>query len=236
MRKEGNYMENKVQEWKIISILFLALVIFIYFGMLKQKTDLQVMLPVNQKIIILDAGHGGWDPGKVGTIGADEKDINLSIMLKLQSFLEQGGATVYITRDTDEALGDTKNEDMKQRKVIANENDGDILISIHQNAFTTQSAKGSQVFYYETSEEGESLALSVQEALKRYVDTSNEREMKANADYYVLRTTEIPAILIECGFLSNREEEQALNDPIYQEKMAWGIYMGVLDYFAEEMI
>jgi len=194
----------------------------------------RVMLPVNQRVIILDAGHGGWDPGKTGTSGEDEKQINLVVMGKLQQYLEQGGATVLITRATDEALGKSKREDMGERKKIANESQGDILVSIHQNAFPSSGVKGAQVFYHKSSEEGKKLAALVQESLKTNVDSENKRQSKQNSDYYILRTTEIPAIIVECGFLSNPGEEKLLNDEAYQDKLAWAIYLGVLDYFSEE--
>jgi N-acetylmuramoyl-L-alanine amidase len=193
-----------------------------------------VMLPVDQKVIILDAGHGGWDPGKTGTSGEDEKNINLAVMEKLQQYLEQGGATVFITRATDEALGSKKGADMAERKKIANESDGDILVSIHQNAFPSSGAKGAQVFYHKSSEQGKRLAEIIQEKLIINVDAENKRLAKENKDYYILRTTEIPAIIVECGFLSNPTEEKLLNDEEYQTKLAWAIYLGIADYFSEQ--
>lgn len=224
-------MNIKNKESKIVILLISLLIIIIGVAWGKEKENISVMMPVNNKIVVLDAGHGGFDPGKVGVNGANEKDINLAIMDKLQTFLEQGGATVFVTRATDEALGSSKNEDMRERKVIANENNGDLLISIHQNAFTSSSVRGSQVFYHKNSQQGELLAEKIQENLKKYVDNDNAREIKPNDDYYILRTTEIPAVLVECGFISNPQEEMLLNDPVYQEKIAWGIYVGILEYF-----
>lgn len=227
-------MSIKISEKKLIIIFIIAILMLISTEIKKYEQDMTVMMPVNKKIVVLDAGHGGFDPGKVGINGEDEKDINLKIVDKLQNFLEQGGATVYLTRATDEALANDKNGDMKERKVIANESDADLLISIHQNAYTSTSAKGSQVFYYKNSYEGEKIAIAIKNSLKENVDSNNNREEKANDDYYILRTTEIPAVLVECGFLSNPEEEALLNDDLYQEKLAWGIYLGVMDYFDED--
>lgn len=192
------------------------------------------MLPVDQKVVILDAGHGGWDPGKIGTGGDDEKNINLIVMEKLQQYLEQGGATVFVTRATDEALGQAKRSDMAERKKIANENSGDILVSIHQNAFPSSGVKGAQVFYHKSSENGKKLAELVQESLKANVNSENKRQAKQNSDYYILRTTEIPAVIVECGFLSNPGEEALLNDGAYQDKLAWAIYLGIIEYFSED--
>ncbi|WP_304508433.1 N-acetylmuramoyl-L-alanine amidase [Anaerotignum sp.] len=200
----------------------------------ENRESVRVLLPVDQKVIILDAGHGGWDPGKTGVGGEDEKNINLKIMGKLQQYLEQGGATVYITRATDEALGSKKRADMAERKKIANESSGDILVSIHQNAFPSTGVKGAQVFYHKSSEQGKRLAESVQDELKSKVDSENQRLAKQNSDYYILRTTEIPAIIVECGFLSNPTEEALLNDEAYQDKLAWAIYLGITDYFSGE--
>ena len=181
--------------------------------------------------IVLDAGHGGWDPGKTGTTGADEKELNLAVVGKLAEYLEQGGAEVILTRGNDDALGSGKKADMAERKRIANVSDADILVSIHQNAFPSAKAKGAQVFYHKNSENGKVLAECIQESLKNRVDGSNQRMAKENKDYYILRTTEIPAVIVECGFLSNAEEEKLLNNAEYQEKLAWAIYCGVLDYF-----
>lgn len=218
----------------IIILMTVILCCLVFVGTASATTT---MLPVDGKIIVLDAGHGGFDPGKVGTLGEDEKNINLAIMTKTQQYLEQGGATVYVTRLTDEALGDTKQEDMTARMQIANENQGDLLVSIHQNAFPSTSAKGAQVFYHGESENGKLLAEVMQETLRNVVDEENTREAKANSDYYMLRTTNIPAVIVECGFLSNPEEEQNLNDEKYQSQVAWAIYMGVVEYYArQEMV
>ena len=189
------------------------------------------MFPMMDATIVLDAGHGGWDPGKTGERGANEKDLNLAVAEKLAEYLELGGANVILTRSSDDALGSGKKGDMAERKRIANESHADALVSIHQNAFPSAKAKGAQVFYHKSSEKGKVLAECVQESLRNRVDGSNQRQAKENKSYYILRTTEIPAVIVECGFLSNAEEEKLLNDAGYQEKLAWAIYCGVLDYF-----
>lgn len=203
----------------------------VFFEIIAKDETIAVMMPVNEKIVILDAGHGGWDPGKAGVQGEHEKEINLKIMTRLQMLLEQGGATVHITRATDEALGDTKSEDMANRRIIADEMMGDILVSIHQNAFSDAKAKGAQVFYHHTSDSGQQLADLIQFYLTSFADPENHRESKSNDDYYILRSTSMASVLVECGFLSNPEEERRLNTEEYQEKIAWSIYMGILKYF-----
>ena len=191
------------------------------------------MLPVENKVVIIDAGHGGFDPGKTGKSGDNEKNINLKISSYLQQYLEQSGAVVIVTRNADNALGDSKREDMSERRRISNESNGDILISIHQNAFTSGQPSGAQVFYFKTSDEGKRLAEHIQQSLIDTLDKNNKRQAKANSDYYVLKTTEIPSAIVECGFLSNAEEEAKLNTDEYQQQTAWAIYKGIVNYFNE---
>ena len=177
-----------------------------------------------------DAGHGDWDPGKVAKDGTLEKDINLKIARYLQSYLEQSGGFVLTTRIDDTALSNKKREDLKERKNIANNENVDLLISIHQNSFPKESVKGAQVFYYVGSKESKKLAECVQDRLKE-IDITNNRVAKENKDYYLLKQTTMPSIIVECGFLSNLQENENLKNDEYQKKIAWAIYLGVLDYF-----
>ena len=226
------------QSPKIYVGVGIILVLFLGYNMYSSKAVTTFALPTARHVIVIDPGHGGFDPSKVGINGKDEKDINLSIALKLQAYLEQSGAYVVITRNTDEGLnekGDTKKKssDMRRRKELINSSEGDILVSIHQNSFSQSKYKGAQVFYHGHSIEGERLAKIIQNQLKEFVDPTNKREAKANTDYYVLKTTEVPAVIVECGFLTNPEEESNLNNETYQEKIAWAIYVGIVDYFKE---
>lgn len=226
------FIVNKSQ----ICILFLCLIIFggIYYTYVRESNAVMTMMPTDRKTVIIDAGHGGWDPGKTGTLGENEKDINLKIALKLQAYLEQSGATVLITRIDDNSLAEKKRADLKERKALANDSDGDILISIHQNSFPSAKVKGAQVFYHNESEEGKRLAGKIQENMIGFADPENNRVIKPNTSYYILKNTTIPAAIVECGFLSNSGEEQKLNTDEYQEKVAWAIYMGIIDYFKED--
>ncbi len=195
-------------------------------------------LATASKVIIIDPGHGGFDPGKVGITGIHEKEINLNIALKLRDYLEQSGAYVIMTRTEDVDLdGDDtkqwKKGDMINRSQIVNNSDGDIMISIHQNSFPQADVRGGQVFFYKDSEAGKILAQSIQKAIKTHGDQENKRVAKHNGDYYILRTTKIPAVIVECGFLTNYEEETKLNTDQYQEKIAWAIYIGIIEYFQE---
>jgi len=160
-----------------------------------------------------------------------EKNTNLEIAAKLQAIFELSGAFVINTRVHDEALGDRKRSDMANRREIANTGNADILISIHQNSFQDEGVRGAQVFYYSRSEDSKRLAGCIQAEIKNFLQTSNHRESKADNSYYILKQTTIPAVIVECGFLSNPEERQNLANSEYQEKIAWSIYLGVLKYF-----
>ncbi len=190
-------------------------------------------MPLSNKIILIDAGHGGWDPGKVAGSNIFEKDINLSIAKKLQEYLEQSGAFVFMTRVEDKALSDKKMQDMRNRKEISNSTSADMMISIHQNSFSQKNIKGAQVFYYKESDSGKKLAELIQNEIKENVDANNNRVAKTNSDYYVLRKIKIPSVIVECGFLSNTNELEKLTSSDYQNKIAWAIYLGILDYYSQ---
>lgn len=192
---------------------------------------------LTNKLIIVDPGHGGFDPGKPGIKGKDEKHLNLEMALLLRDYLENAGAIVLMTRTTDDDVDGMdgvkhKSKDMVERKKISE--GGDILVSIHQNSFTQPSIHGAQVFFNQKSEDGKLLAQSIQSTIKSYTDETNRREAKSNTNYYVLKATQMPAVIIECGFLTNPEEEQKLNNPEYQEKIALGIYIGIVKYFEQK--
>lgn len=188
-----------------------------------------------QKIVLIDAGHGGADPGKVGINGALEKDINLSIAFLVKKYLEQQDVKVVMTRNEDQGLyreesPNKKIEDLKNRLALIDASGALLAVSIHQNSYTAEKVKGAQVFYYESSVEGEKAAVIMQEQLRRGVDEQNKREAKKNGSYYLLKKSSVPTIIVECGFLSNGEEAEKLVDREYQEKMAWNISLGILQY------
>jgi len=189
-------------------------------------------MPVSRRVIVIDAGHGGWDPGMVSN-KVEEKGINLAIAKKLQVFLEQGGATVIVTRLEDTGLADKKAGDMQARRLIANTSHADIFVSIHQNSYNSANVQGFQAFYYNESDNSKKLAQSIQDRLKEFVNPNNRLGARANKNYYVLKETVMPAVLVECGFLTNPGERYRLTEDEYQEKIAWGIYLGIVDYFNE---
>ncbi len=182
-------------------------------------------------VIVLDAGHGGFDPGKVGVSGELEKEINLAITQKLKDYLEYSGAQVVLTREDEKGLSNKKREDMNKRKQIINNSGADILVSIHQNSFPQENCKGAQVFYYASSDDGKVLAQSIQTAIKTFVDPENNRLVKDSSSYFVLKQTNIPSVIVECGFLSNYEEAKRLASDDYQDKIAWAVYIGIMEFY-----
>ncbi|MGN0393854.1 MAG: N-acetylmuramoyl-L-alanine amidase [Coprococcus sp.] len=187
-------------------------------------------------IITIDPGHGGFDPGKVSADGIKEKDINLSISLKLKQKLEDMGFIVYITRDSDTSLDDKSNgskkmSDLNNRILFAADNNSDLMLSIHQNSFSGTSVHGAQVFYYDTSEEGRLLAGFIQEQIRITADTDNKREIKGNTEYLLLAKSTCTSVIVECGFLSNTDECKKLCSEEYQELLASAIADAVMKYY-----
>lgn len=201
-------------------------------------------MPVTNKVIVLDAGHGGIDPGALNKDKTIlEKDINLQLTLKLREFLEASGAMVILTREEDVSLYEDSgnkttrqkyNENLKNRKKIIDESNADLFVSIHLNAFEQEKYYGAQTFYPAKDDNSKLLSKFIQDELKRVVDTTNEREVKPREDIYLLKENKIPSMLIECGFLSNQKESQLLKDDKHQEKIAWAIYAGIQKYFGAE--
>lgn len=187
--------------------------------------------------VVIDPGHGGNDPGKVGVNDAYEKDINLSIALVLKEILEQNDCRVILTRDSDAGLyqaGDSnkKMADLRKRCQIIDESGADVTVSIHQNSFSHESSKGAQVFYQTTSSEGKLLADTLQHQLIASLNEENRRVAKANSDYYMLKHTKGIMVIVECGFLSNWEEAKLLTQENYQRRVAWAIALGTLQYLS----
>jgi len=188
-------------------------------------------MPLAGRIVAIDAGHGGWDPGKQVDTIPDEKDINLAIAELLQMYLELGGASAFLTRADDTALANRKTPDLEARARLITDVRADIFISIHQNAYSSASVKGPQVFYYEGSEKSGALAGAIQKNLEDFLALEKHREAKADKNYFLLSKTIGPAVIVECGFLTNPEDAAALCRHDYQQKVSWGIYLGIIEYF-----
>ena len=216
-------------------LLVMASVYFLAYQRNESVSSDRVVNEREKMRVVIDAGHGGADPGKVGVNGALEKDINLKIARKLQDFLELQDIEVILTRDSDAGLYDEdasnkKVQYMKRRVELIENADPAVVVSVHQNSYHEEYVHGAQTFYYDGSEQGKALAEKIQQTLLNGVDENNTRVAKANSSYYLLKKTSYPIVIVECGFLSNNEEAEKLESDSYQEKLAWAIHLGVLQY------
>ena len=183
----------------------------------------------NGKTVVIDVGHGGADGGVVGPVtGVKESEINLGVAKSLRHFLREAGYAVVMTREKDVDLAvdgeDFKKSDMRARKKIIEDASPDLMVSIHQNFYPLKSVHGAQVFYAATSEVSKGYAERMQEVLNATLDSDR---VAKSGDYYVLTATACPALLVECGFLSNAEEERKLVTPEYQREVAYSVYTGI---------
>lgn len=216
-----------------LAMVFLASAVYVAKETISYATGKNVRVGETLRCVVIDAGHGGDDPGKVGINEAKEKDVNLAIAGMVKKYLEANDVRVVMTRETDEGLYDLgasnkKVQDMKRRIALIDKTEPDIVVSIHQNSYPEEYVKGAQVFYYKDSPESKDAAEMMQRSLVKRLDPNNHREAKANGSYYLLKKTSSPIIIVECGFLSNSEEAELLVSEEYQEKVAWAIHMGIL--------
>ena len=187
------------------------------------------------RCIVIDPGHGGEDGGALSVDGTRESDINLAVSLRLRDLLRLCGLETALTREGDCALYDPacttiaqkKSSDLRNRVHMLNEHPDAILLSIHQNHFSEEKYRGAQVFFNDAPG-SEALANSLQEALRQGVDPGNHRQVKQALGVYLMEHAGNTAALIECGFLSNREEAMLLSNPAYQKKLICGICAGLL--------
>lgn len=233
---------NKKKIILVSSSIFLAIFIFMLtssnLGGKNNYVEI-VSLPVSGKTIVIDAGHGVPDEGAQSSNGTTEAETNLKIALKLQNLLEQSGSSVVLTRSDENAIYDIDTKTLRQKKIsdiknrvkIGNESQADIFVSIHLNKIPQSQYDGWQTFYKEGSEEGKKLAESIQTNLNEAIQRENNRVAKTIDNVYIIKHVEIPTTIVECGFLSNPEEEKMLLEDGYQNKLAWGIYNGIIDFF-----
>lgn len=190
-------------------------------------------------VVVIDSGHGGNDPGKIGINGSLEKDINLQIAKKLKAYLEASDVTVIMTREMDQGLyqesdSHKKIADMRNRCNLINDAKPDLVVSIHQNSYHEEAISGGQVFYYKSSVKGKRLAELLQKRFDFVLGKDNRRLAKPNGSYYLLLHVKQPIVIVECGFLSNWKEAAALSEDEYQERMAWTIHMGIMEFLNEQ--
>lgn len=227
-------MKQKVIE-PVLGICLLAMVIMaVKYGSIRVTGSGDAYIK-ETPVVVVDAGHGGTDPGKVGVDGSLEKDINLAVAERLKTYLEQDDVKVIMTRETDTGLysetdSRKKMADMKKRCEIIEESGADLVVSIHQNSYHEESVSGGQVFYYRDSSKGKALAEVLQDRFDYVLGDQNRRLPKANGNYYLLLHVKCPIVIVECGFLSNRKEAALLNSGEYQDKLAYTIHMGIMEY------
>ena len=215
----------------------LMVLLLILAGLLSLSKNLQKYVSSGNvvaagKVIVIDSGHGGDDPGKIGINQAKEKDVNLKIAKKVKKRLKKEGWKVVMTREEDVMLGDAqkgnrKIHDMKARVELINKTMPAMAVSIHQNSYQEAEIRGAQVFYYSHSQDGKRMAETMQRALLM-ADEENTRQAKGNDTYYLLKRTEVPTIIVECGFLSNPQEAEKLTEDGYQKKLAQAITSGII--------
>ena len=214
----------------LVMAIIIALASMITFSIITTSSS-----PKPQYTIVIDAGHGGRDGGTVGkTTGITESELNLQYAYCLKKLCEEFGIGVILTRKDmnglyDENASNKKKSEMEKRKDIINNSGADLMISLHMNAFPLSSSEGAQVFYAKGSESGFTLAKSVQEAICQSFE--NARDYVSVGDYFVLNYSTIPAVLVECGFLSNPSEERNLQDEEYRERFCYCLLMGILSFF-----
>ena len=226
----------------IAIIIIILATIFINISRTAETIDATGKEQVEKIKILIDPGHGGVDQGASGDMEIGEAPINLAISKKLMSFLEGSGFQVEMTRygegglysELTDTIRAKKNEDLKNRVELINNSDADLSVSIHLNSFPEKKYYGAHVFYQKSNESTTKMAADIiQDSMKNILNKNNKRVPQIKKDIKIMDDTTVPVILIECGFLSNNEEEKKLISDDYQEKTAWAIYSGILRYFNE---
>ncbi len=219
------------KKWIVIAILVVAIAgVCGTFFMVRDVG----YVPKGNCTVVIDAGHGGVDGGCVGKkTGVFESELNLTFARNLANQLENMGISVKLTRSDGNGLYDSsqknlKKSDMKQRKKIIEESNPALVVSLHMNSFPISSCTGAQTFFKKSNVEGEKLATCVQQELG--VQVENAKKTAKAGDYYIVNCTDIPSVLVECGFLSNPQEEFLLQTKSYQTKLCYAIACGIVKY------
>ncbi len=218
--------------------LIAALIVTCIANHVNNKAQPAMINSADYPSIIIDAGHGGFDGGAVAN-GIIEKDINLAISLNLRDMLTSSGFKVIMIREEDISVHDPaanttrtkKNTDLNNRLKVINDNKDAIFVSIHQNMYTESKYSGAQVFYSPNNSSSKALAQILQDTIKGQLQNDNTRQIKQATDaLYLLYNAQIPAVMVECGFLSNPEEAAKLKTSEYQQQMSFAIMSGILTY------
>ena len=214
-------------------IVFFIVVGLVILLLISLTTGSESAMRQCSAIIVIDAGHGGFDGGAIGRFtNVHEAGLNIAVAKKLEKLCVSEGYAVVMTRADEHAIGDNKDADMAHRHDIIEEANADMVISIHMNKYPDSSVSGPQVFYYDGSPEGEMLANSIQQKLNAYLMPPRERVHKPET-YFILRASESPCVIVECGFISNEREERLLQTDDYQQQCANAIFEGIKYYLNE---
>ena len=236
-------LSGKKIRYSVIGMFAIFMVIAVALSSKEENNNYidTVSLPVSGKVVIVDAGHGVPDEGAEVGDGTTEAQTNLKIALKLQNLLEQSGCFVILTRSDENGIYDLDSKTLKQKKIsdirnrvkIGNESSADIFVSIHLNKIPEEKYYGWQTFYNKNSKEGQKLAKQIQANINEAIQKENKRIASKIENIYIINNVEIPTTIVECGFLSNSHEKELLLTDNYQNRLAWGIYNGIIDYFYE---
>lgn len=216
----------------VLCIVLCAVFVFGGIGIAKSASA----TPVYKSVVVIDPGHGGIDGGVVGKTGYRESDFNLDMAKELSSLLEKAGFKVVLTRENSDGLYadsdvNKKKADMAARKKIIKDNDPDFIVSIHANKFPGDSRRGAQVFYDGMNKGGKALADGIQNNLNILNQKNVGKGYSAlEGDYFMLKCSAAPSVIVECGFLSNADDEKLLSNPDYRKELAFAIYSGLASY------
>lgn len=239
------YLSHRKKIRLIVFLLFISvsvlLIVLSVINLTVKKNKTNVLetsaIPEDSPVFIIDAGHGGFDGGAVASDGTNEKELNLSVALKLGNILSLSGCNVIYTRTEDkstdsdgETLREKKISDINNRMKLTEKYENGKLLSIHMNKFTSSAVHGAQVFYSAQFEESKRMATDIQQSIALSIQTDNKRSVKpAEKNIFILYYAKIPSVIVECGFLSNPSELENLKSEEYQEKLAFAIASAVCD-------
>lgn len=230
-----------VRRSSILMVLLILCVACGIYGLYAEDGE-QVFQNADQLTVVIDAGHGGMDGGAVGISGVLEKDLNLQVAKKLEKLVTDGGGKALMTRaddvslhtDQDKTVREQKRSDLNYRRSYAADSGADAFISIHMNKFEQSQYRGAQIFYA-ADQDSKQLAEMIKKNIVPVSEKSDGREIKKAYDtMFILQQSKLPSVIVECGFLSNPEEETLLTDDAYQQKIAEAIYRGLCEFLQEK--
>ena len=237
------FKKNLSKEFIWGNVILFLLIVFSLYSIPQIVQSSARVSGVTRPTVVVDPGHGGVDGGASCADGTPEKGINLAIALRLRDFLRSAGYEVIMTRETDISIHDAsattirkkKNSDLHNRLKLAESHPDAIFVSIHQNQFEQEKYFGCQLFYSKNNAQSQTLAGAIDWAVKKQTQPDNKRELKpADSNLFLLWNARIPAVLVECGFLSNPREAEMLKDEEYQKQMAFAIFCGIEAFWQTE--